>query len=81
VGTVAGGYVKDGTVARNAKLRLVRENVVIYEGVLSSLKRFKDDVREVREGLECGLSIQDYNDIKEGDEIEFYQIEEIAQTL
>jgi translation initiation factor IF-2 len=81
VGVVAGCMVTKGIVTRAAKLRLIRDNVVVYEGMLSSLRRFKDDVREVREGFECGLSIEGYNDIKVGDEVEFYQIEEIAQTM
>jgi translation initiation factor IF-2 len=81
VGTVAGCYIREGLATRNSKVRLIRDNIVIYEGELSSLKRFKDDAKEVREGLECGLSILNYNDIKDGDEIEFYEIEEIAQTL
>lgn len=81
VGTVAGCHVTEGVVQRNARLRLIRDNVVVWEGTLSSLKRFKDDAREVREGFECGLSVQDYNDIKIGDVLEFYQIEEIAQTV
>ncbi|PLX40529.1 MAG: translation initiation factor IF-2 [Deltaproteobacteria bacterium] len=81
IGVIAGCYVTDGIVKRNSKLRLIRDNVVIYECELSSLKRFKDDAKEVREGLECGLSIHNYQDLKEGDEIEFYEIEEIAQKL
>lgn len=80
-GTVAGCYVTQGLVQRNAKLRLLRDNVVIYTGELASLKRFKDDVREVREGFECGLSIQNYNDVKEGDVLEFFVVEEIERTL
>ncbi|TAL17169.1 translation initiation factor IF-2 [bacterium] len=81
IGVVAGCIVKEGTVTRSSKLRLVRDNVVLYEGTLSSLKRFKDDVREVKEGLECGLSIQGFQDMKVGDVLEFYEIEEIAQTM
>ncbi len=81
VGTVAGCYVTEGVVRRSAKVRLIRDNVVVYEGEVGSLKRFKDDVREVREGLECGISIQNYNDLKEGDVIEFYVLEELARTL
>jgi translation initiation factor IF-2 len=80
-GTVAGCYVTQGLVQRNAKLRLLRDNVVIYTGELASLKRFKDDVREVREGFECGLSIQNYNDVKEGDVLEFFVVEEVVRTL
>ncbi|NOY44759.1 MAG: translation initiation factor IF-2 [Deltaproteobacteria bacterium] len=78
VGTVAGCYVTEGVAQRSARVRLLRDNVVVYEGTLASLKRFKDDVREVREGMECGLSIQNYNDIKEGDVVEFFVMEEKA---
>ena len=81
VGTVAGCYVTEGVVQRGARVRLIRENVVVYEGDVGSLKRFKEDVREVREGLECGISIQNYNDLKVGDTIEFYVEEEVARTL
>src|SRR5690606_24653773 len=70
VGTVAGCYVVDGKVARNAQVRLLRDNVVVYEGRIASLKRFKDDVREVQAGYECGIGIERFNDIKEGDVIE-----------
>ncbi|MBE0617148.1 MAG: translation initiation factor IF-2, partial [Proteobacteria bacterium] len=80
-GTVAGCFITQGVAQRNARLRLLRDNVVVYQGELASLKRFKDDAREVREGFECGLSIQNYNDVKEGDVIEFYVIEETERTL
>ena len=78
-GTVAGCYVKDGKLQRNAQARLLRDNVVIFEGKLSSLKRFKDDAREVNEGFECGVSFDGYNDIKEGDVIECFIMEEIER--
>jgi len=81
VGTIAGCYVTQGLVQRNARVRLLRDNVVVYTGELDSLKRFKDDVREVREGMECGLSIQNYNDIMEGDVLEFFLLEEVKRTL
>ncbi len=81
IGTVAGCAVTQGVVQRNARLRLLRENVVVYEGELASLKRFKDDAKEVREGFECGLSIQNYNDVKEGDVLEFYVVEQVAREL
>ncbi len=81
IGTIAGCMVTNGVVRRSAKLRLLRENVVIYTGELEGLKRFKDDAKEVREGFECGLSIKNYNDIKEGDVLEFFEIKEIARTL
>ena len=78
-GTVAGCYVKDGKLQRNAEARLIRDNVVIFEGKLSSLKRFKDDAKEVAEGYECGVSFDSFNDIKEGDVIECYVMEEVER--
>ena len=81
VGTVAGCYVLEGKIRRNDRVRLVREGVVVYEGLLSSLKRFKDDVREVTSGYECGLSIQNFNDIKVGDQIEAYEVFEEQRKL
>jgi len=81
VGTIAGSQVIDGVVDRKSGVRLVREGIVIYEGEVSSLKRFKDDVKEVREGLECGIGIANFNDIKVGDVIESYTVEEVARTL
>ena len=81
VGSIAGCMVTSGVVRRNARLRLLRDHVVIYTGELDSLKRFKDDVREVKEGFECGLSIKNYNDIAEGDQLEFFEIKEVARTL
>ncbi|MFY9476870.1 MAG: translation initiation factor IF-2 [Aquabacterium sp.] len=81
IGTIAGCMVTDGVVRRSARLRLLRENVVIYTGELEGLKRFKDDVKEVKEGFECGLNIKGYNDIKEGDVLEFFEIKEVARTL
>jgi len=68
-------------VRRTARLRLLRDNVVIFTGELDSLKRFKDDAREVKEGFECGLNIKNYNDIVEGDQLEFFEIKEVARTL
>lgn len=81
IGTIAGCMVLSGVVRRSARLRLLRENVVIYTGELEGLKRFKDDAKEVREGFECGLNIKGYNDIKEGDVLEFFEIKEVARTL
>ncbi|MDO9236096.1 MAG: translation initiation factor IF-2 [Aquabacterium sp.] len=81
IGTIAGCMVLSGIVRRSARLRLLRENVVIYTGELDGLKRFKDDAKEVREGFECGLNIKGYNDIKEGDLLEFFEIREVARTL
>jgi translation initiation factor IF-2 len=81
VGKIAGCRVVDGLIRRTARARLLRDNVVIYDGQLGSLRRFKDDVREVRDGFECGMSIENYNDIREGDVIEAYEVEEVARTL
>jgi len=81
VGNVAGCMIKDGAVKRGARVRLLRDDVVIHDGKLSTLKRFKDEVREVKEGYECGMGFENYNDIKEGDLIECYEIEEIERSL
>lgn len=81
VGTIAGCYVLDGKVIRNSKVRLIRDNVVVWEGRLSSLKRFKDDVKEVITGYECGIGLENYNDIKNGDIIEAFEIEEVKTIL
>jgi translation initiation factor IF-2 len=81
IGTVAGCMVTSGQVTRSAKFRLLRDNVVIYTGELDSLKRLKDDVRDVKEGFECGIKLKNYNDIKEGDYLEFFDVKEIARTL
>ncbi|MBR6765922.1 MAG: translation initiation factor IF-2, partial [Clostridia bacterium] len=78
-GTVAGSYVTDGKITRSAKLRLLRDNIVIHEGEVESLRRFKDDVREVATGYECGIGITGYNDIKEKDVIEAFIMEEIER--
>ncbi len=77
VGTIAGCYVTDGKIARNSTVRVIRENIVIHEGKLVSLKRFKDDAKEVAKGYECGIQIENYNDIKEGDIIEAHIMEEV----
>jgi len=81
VGTVAGCYVLDGVVKRGAKVRLLRDSVVIHDGELDSLKRFKDDVREVKGGFECGLSVKNFNDLQKGDQLEVYEIVEVSRTL
>jgi translation initiation factor IF-2 len=81
VGTVAGCYVLEGLVRRGAKVRLLRDNVVTFDGELDSLKRFKDDVREVKAGFECGLSLKNYNDVDKGDQLEVYEIVEVSRTL
>ena len=79
VGTIAGGYVTDGKIARNASIRLLRDNVVVHEGKIDSLKRFKDDAKEVAQGYECGIGIERFNDVKVGDVIECFVMEEVEQ--
>ncbi len=81
IGTVAGCYVTEGLIRRNARGRLLRDGVQIWEGTFASLKRFKDDVREVQTGYECGIGLEGYNDVKIGDVIEPYEIEETPATL
>jgi translation initiation factor IF-2 len=81
VGAVAGCYVLEGLVKRNSMVRVLRDHVVIHSGELDSLKRFKDDAREVKAGFECGLSIKNYDDIKVGDQLEIYEVVEVARTL
>ena len=81
VGSVAGCIVRNGTMHRTGKVRVVRDGVPVYTGTLGSLKRFKDDVKEVREGLECGMSVENYNDLKVGDRIESFRMDEVKRTL
>ena len=81
IGTICGSFVIEGTVKRNAQVRLVRNNVQLYVGRMISLRRFKDDVKEVVQGYECGIGLEGFNDVKEGDIIEAYEIEEVAATL
>jgi translation initiation factor IF-2 len=81
IGTIAGCMVRSGIINRQGRARVIRDGVEVYDGTLSSLKRFKDDVKEVREGFECGIGIENFNDIKEGDVIEIYRTEEVARTL
>ncbi len=81
LGTIAGCQVADGVIPRTARVRVVRDGVEVYEGAIASLKRFKDDVREVREGFECGINVEGFNDVKVGDVIEAYKIEEVQRTL
>ena len=81
IGTIAGCFVRSGVIPRTGRVRLIRGGVEVYDGTLASLKRFKDDVREVREGFECGIGIENFNDIKVGDLIESYRIEEVARSL
>jgi len=78
-GVIAGSYVTEGKVLRSASVRVIRDGIVVYEGKLSSLKRFKDDAREVAEGYECGIGVERFNDIKEGDVLEFYQMQEVGK--
>ncbi|HEU5050613.1 MAG TPA: EF-Tu/IF-2/RF-3 family GTPase, partial [Gemmatimonadales bacterium] len=81
VGTIAGCIVRSGTIQRTANARVIRDGVTVYTGELGSLKRFKDDVREVRDGQECGIGIENFNDLKVGDRIESYRLEEVKRTL
>lgn len=81
IGTVAGSMVTAGVVRRNARFRLLRENVVVYTGEIESVRRLKDDVREVAAGFECGIKLKNYNEIKEGDQLEFFELKEVARTL
>ncbi|HXU51929.1 MAG TPA: EF-Tu/IF-2/RF-3 family GTPase, partial [Casimicrobiaceae bacterium] len=78
---IAGCYVLEGLVKRGAQLRVLRDNVVIHTGEIDSLKRFKDDVREVKAGFECGLSIKNFNDVQKGDQLEVYEVVEVSRTL
>jgi translation initiation factor IF-2 len=81
VGTIAGCMVMDGIITRNTRVRVIRDGVVQYTGELGSLKRFKDDVREVKKGLDCGLNINNYNDIKVGDIVEGFKEVEVQREL
>ena len=81
IGTIAGSYITSGQVTRGCKFRLLRDNVVIYTGEVESVRRLKDDVKEVKEGFECGIKLRNYTDIKEGDQLELFEIKEIARTL
>ena len=81
VGTIAGCYVTDGMIRRGAKVRLVRDGTVIYDGRIGSLKRFKDDVREVEAGFECGIVLENFQDVKEGDVLEVYETRQVEREL
>ena len=81
IGTVVGCMVLDGLVRRTSRARLLRDNVVIWTGELESLKRFKDDAREVKAGFECGLSLKGYDDLREGDQLEIFEVQEVARSL
>jgi translation initiation factor IF-2 len=80
VGTIAGSYVQDGKITRQSQIRVIRDGVVIFEDKISSLRRFKDDMREVAAGYECGIGLEKFNDIKENDVLEAYIMEEIERT-
>jgi translation initiation factor IF-2 len=81
VGAIAGCFVLDGVVKRGSSVRLLRDHVVVWTGEIDSLKRFKDDVKEVKVGFECGLTLKNFNDVKEGDQLEVFEVQEIARTL
>jgi translation initiation factor IF-2 len=81
LGVIAGCYLTRGTIRRNSQVRLIRDGVVVYEGRVGSLRRFKDDVSEVREGFECGIGLENFQDVKEGDVIEAFEVEEIARQI
>jgi translation initiation factor IF-2 len=81
IGTIAGSHVVQGKITRNASIRLVREGTIVYDGALASLKRFKDDVREVEEGFECGIVLENFQDVKEGDVLEAYETRKVAREL
>ncbi len=80
VGAIAGCYVRSGVITRGSKVRFLRDGVIIWKGTISSLKRFKEDAREVREGFECGIGLSDFQDLKQGDLIETFEEREIART-
>jgi translation initiation factor IF-2 len=81
VGAICGSYVTNGLVNRQASVRIVRDGIDIYEGKIRSLKRFKDDIREVHQGYECGISVENFNDIKDGDILEFFRMKEVEREL
>jgi translation initiation factor IF-2 len=81
IGTIAGCHVTQGKITRTANIRLVREGTIVYDGKIASLKRFKDDVREVEEGFECGITIENFQDVKEGDVIEAYETRQVEREL
>jgi len=81
IGTIAGCVVRNGIMKRSARIRVIRDGVDVYTGELASLKRFKEDVREVKEGLECGLAVENFNDIKIGDTVQAFSIEHVARSL
>jgi translation initiation factor IF-2 len=81
IGAIAGCMVTEGIIKRNNPIRVLRDNVVIFEGALESLRRFKDDANEVRNGMECGIGVKNYNDVRVGDQIEVFEVVEVKRTL
>jgi len=81
MGIIAGCFISDGTITRNSQVRVLRDSMVIYEGNVGSLRRFKDDVREVQSGFECGIGVENFNDVKVGDVLETYHLVETSRTL
>jgi translation initiation factor IF-2 len=81
IGTVAGSMVSSGVVRRGARFRLLRDNVVVHTGEVESVRRVKEDVREVKEGFECGIKLKNVTDVKQGDQLEFFEVKEVARTL
>ena len=81
IGTIAGSIVRNGVISRSHKVRVVRDGTVVFTGTLSSLKRFKDDVKEVKDNLECGIGVENFNDLKVGDRIESFKVDEVKRTL
>ena len=81
IGAIAGSIVSEGVIQKDQPIRVLRDNVVIFEGELESLRRFKDDVKEVQSGTECGIGVKDYNDVKPGDQIEVFKRTEIKRTI
>ena len=78
---VAGSYVLEGKITNNSKIRIIRDNIEVFDGEIDSLRRFKDDVKEVAQGFECGISLESYRDVKEGDQLESFELKEEAATL
>ena len=81
LGMIAGSYVVDGTIPRNSQVRLLRDGIVVHEGKMASLRRFKDDVKEVKSGFDCGITLRGNNDLQVGDQLEIFEIKEVARSL
>ena len=81
VGFIAGSYISEGKIIRNSQVRVIRDEIVIHEGKISSLRRFKDDIREVSSGFECGLALENYYDFQEGDQLEFFMLKEVKREI